>query len=494
MSISESCKAYERFHSTHYQDEPFPMSKSKLIRYIKFRARSGTFPDFLTNLDQHPKHGPEWLQEMNRDSDVRKLMDLTINLWPRIAKQCKLPLIGIGNVYEAPSFERKFGKYFRDKAKQEIMYRERVHVVEGKKSRDPTQPRPENTGASSESPINLDHPTPSTSPMQRSKSTSTSNSPSTTSKYTPSTSTTTTSATATYKSTPKYDPKIDENALREELLQQMMMPSQMRLVSQFKASAATKSPSKTSPSSVRSASPSTPSSSASSSRAAVKKEKHKPSSPAVPTVRSTSNSKSKLATTKRESIIQKKAPVTQKKSTSIQKKSLDISKKQSERELWKLAQKVHVRIERPEEDPIVKTIKRKSLHYSIDDDIEPAERASPSPEIRHPVVVIRMAPPQLQEPVVKIIQKGLTLHPQQLEDEEEDDEDEYEEDEYEEDEYEEEEEEEEEQEEQEQEEQDEDEDEQEQHSNGRNKRQKREDYLYDQNRLQIVQIMIENHA
>lgn len=135
MSISDSCKAYERFHSAHYQDEPFPISKSKLIRYIKFRARSGTFPEFLTNLDQHPEHGSSWLQEMNRDPDVKKLMDLTINLWPRIAKQCKLPLIGVGNVYETPSFEQKYGKYIRDKVNQEAMYRERVHVVEGKKSK-----------------------------------------------------------------------------------------------------------------------------------------------------------------------------------------------------------------------------------------------------------------------------------------------------------------------------------------------------------------------
>lgn len=135
MSISDSCKAYERFHSTHYQDEPFPMSKSKLIRYIKFRARSSTFTEFLTELDKHPQHGPEWLQEMNSDPDVKKLMDLTITLWPRIAKQCKEPLIGVGNVYETPSFKQKYGKYIRDKVNQEAMYRERVHVVEGKKSR-----------------------------------------------------------------------------------------------------------------------------------------------------------------------------------------------------------------------------------------------------------------------------------------------------------------------------------------------------------------------
>lgn len=135
MSISDSCKAYEKFHSTHYQDQPFPMSKSKLIRYIKFRARCSTFPDFLTNLEQHPEHGPEWLQEMNSDPDVRKLMDLTINLWPRIAKQCDQPLIGVGHVFESPSFEQKYGKYIRDKVNQEAMYRERVHVVEGKKSR-----------------------------------------------------------------------------------------------------------------------------------------------------------------------------------------------------------------------------------------------------------------------------------------------------------------------------------------------------------------------
>lgn len=135
MSISVECKAYEKFHSAHYQDTAFPIVKSRLLRYIKFRARNSTFTDFLTNLDQHPQHGPEWLEEMNSDEDIKKLMDLTINLWPRQAKLCKEPLIGVGNVYEAPSFEKKFGSYIREKVNQEAMYRERVQVVEGKKSR-----------------------------------------------------------------------------------------------------------------------------------------------------------------------------------------------------------------------------------------------------------------------------------------------------------------------------------------------------------------------
>ncbi|GAN00913.1 hypothetical protein MAM1_0003d00339 [Mucor ambiguus] len=475
MSISDSCKAYERFHSAHYQDEPFPMSKSKLIRYIKFRARSGTFTDFLTNLDQHPKHGPAWLQEMNSDPDVRKLMDLTINLWPRIAKQCKLPLIGVGNVYKTPSFEQKYGKYIRDKVNQEAMYRERVHVVEGKKSRgfmvtDPTQTRPVNTGASSESPINLDHPTPSSSPIQRSKSTTTSNSSSTASKYTPSikyaatsTSTSTsrtTTTTATYKSTSKYDPKIDEDALREELMQQMMMPDQKKLVSQFKSSAATKAPSKSSSPSMRSVSPSTPPSS--------KKEGRKSSSPAESAV----NTKSKSA------ITTKSKPAATKKEPTIQKMSPTFNKKQSKKELWKLAQKVSVRIEKSQEEgkndvlrhPKVKIVKRKPIHYGINDDIKPAKKGTaPLPKIRHPVVLIKRAPPRLKDPVVKIIKRSSIPYPQQHDPEEDEKNKEDQQERV-------------------------NREEEKQDGYGRNKKQKRGDYLYDQNKLQIVHIMIKNHA
>ncbi|KAK4520742.1 uncharacterized protein ATC70_006622 [Mucor velutinosus] len=480
MSISDSCKAYERFHSTHYHDEPFPMSKSKLIRYIKFRARSSTFPEFLTNLDKHPEHGPEWLQEMNSDPDVKKLMDLTINLWPRIAKQCKLPLIGVGNVYETPSFEQRYGKYIRDKVNQEVMYRERVHVVEGKKSKgfmvtDPTQTRPDDTGASSESPINLDYPTSSIHPIYRSKSTTTSTSISTASKYTPSakyaaTSTSTSTATATYKSTSQYDPKMDEIALREELLQQMMMPNQMKLVSRFKPSTTSKAPPRSSSSSVRSASPSTP---PSPSKPAAKKEKQKSASPAELTAKSTSSSKAKSSATMRKPVIQKKTPVSQKKTPTI-------NKEQSKNDLQKLAQKVNVKIERPQEaeedvlphQPVVKIVKRWPLRYGINDDIKPAKRrASPPLEIRHPVVLIKKAPPRPKNPIVKIIKKSPISYRQQQQDDED-----------------------EEQNQEKQVKEEKDEHEHKKDDNSRNKRQKRDDCLYDQNRLQIVQIMIENHA
>ncbi|KAG1097270.1 hypothetical protein G6F42_018209 [Rhizopus arrhizus] len=445
------------------------MSKSKLIRYIKFRARCSTFPDFLTNLEQHPEHGPEWLQEMNSDPDVRKLMDLTINLWPRIAKQCDQPLIGVGHVFEAPSFEQKYGKYIRDKVNQEAMYRERVHVVEGKKSRgfmvtDPTQTIPMDSGSSSDSPINLDYPAPTIASISHSKSTSTSKTASTASKYTPTTkhatASTTTTATTTYKPTNKYDPKIDEIALREELLQQMMMPNQMRLVAQFKPSIGSKASPKSPSPSARSVSPST----SPSSSKTIKKEKQKSAPAAEPAVKSTI-SKNKPAAIKRDPIVQNKAPVIKKRNP--------ISQKQSEEDLWKLTQKVNVLIERPQPEdediipnqPVVRIVKRKPLHYGINDGIKLARARTPvEPKIRHPVVLIKKAPPRIKNPVVKIIKRTPIPYPKQrkYDKDEEDEED--------------------------------GENENEQEDDGKHKRQKRDYYLYNQNGPQIVQVVIENLA
>ncbi|KAI8369903.1 hypothetical protein EDC96DRAFT_503794 [Choanephora cucurbitarum] len=101
MSMSAECKAYEKFAST-YADDPFPITKTKMIRYIKFRARCSTFPQYLSNLEHHPLHGPQWLQQMNNDPDIRRLMELTINLWPREAKDCSRSLIGIRSKPEIP--------------------------------------------------------------------------------------------------------------------------------------------------------------------------------------------------------------------------------------------------------------------------------------------------------------------------------------------------------------------------------------------------------
>ncbi|KAI8373839.1 hypothetical protein BD560DRAFT_393744 [Blakeslea trispora] len=94
MFISPECKAYEKF-AANYADDPFPITKTKMIRYIKFRARCSTFPQYLCHLDQHPLHGPQWLQQMNNDPDIKKLMELTINLWPAGAKRTTKPLIGL---------------------------------------------------------------------------------------------------------------------------------------------------------------------------------------------------------------------------------------------------------------------------------------------------------------------------------------------------------------------------------------------------------------
>lgn len=121
--------------------------------------------------------------------------------------------------------------------------------------------------------------------------------------------------------------------------------------------------------------------------------------------------------------------------------------------------------------------KLKPLYRSTSDDIEPArERASPQPEIRHPVVLIRKPRSRRKNLIVKIAKKNATSYAQQQKDQDEDG-NEYQDIE-------------ENEEEQDQEERIKDE----QQDKARNKRQKRNNYLYDQNRLQIVQIVIKNHT
>ncbi|KAI8081807.1 uncharacterized protein B0P05DRAFT_596124 [Gilbertella persicaria] len=100
--MSPECEAYESFARSKYPDDPFPMTKNKLIRYIKFRARCKTFFSFMSNLDKHPLHGEPWLNKMNNDPDVRHLMQLSLNLWPREAKECKVRLIGVDYVNPVP--------------------------------------------------------------------------------------------------------------------------------------------------------------------------------------------------------------------------------------------------------------------------------------------------------------------------------------------------------------------------------------------------------
>ncbi|KAI8643128.1 hypothetical protein BD408DRAFT_415312 [Parasitella parasitica] len=269
MSISEECKAYEKYFQqlqkqtqNPNQGTAFPISKSRLVRYIKYRARNSNFAQYLTNLEQHPEHGQQWLEEINSDEDIKKLVDLTVNLWPRQAKQCQGSLIGVGNVYETPSFERRFGKYIRDKVNQEAMYRERVHVVEGKKSRgfivaDPATENNGDLGTSLDSPISLDQPSSSNTYFLshsnlNASSKSTFTPTASTSKHKPSDKHSTIS---TFKTRPisKYDLIMEEEALREELIQQIRLPSRAKLVSQFKPKSLNKTISPSSSSLLKSA-------------------------------------------------------------------------------------------------------------------------------------------------------------------------------------------------------------------------------------------------
>lgn len=127
--ISEECKAYELFARKAWQDAPFPMVKNKLMRYIKMRARSSTFPNFMSNLDKHPLHGPQWLEEMNKDSEVKKLMQLSVNLWPKQTKECQQPLIGIGYV------NKRFKDNWNNLEKQDKKQLDNVRVVQGPKAK-----------------------------------------------------------------------------------------------------------------------------------------------------------------------------------------------------------------------------------------------------------------------------------------------------------------------------------------------------------------------
>ncbi|CEP14374.1 hypothetical protein [Parasitella parasitica] len=402
MTISEECKAYEKhFQQLQKQNQnpnqgtAFPISKSRLVRYIKYRARNSTFAQFLTNLEQHPKHGQEWLDEMNGDEDIKKLMDLTINLWPRQAKQCHGTLIGIGNVYETPSFEKKFGKYIRDKVNQEAMYRERVQIVEGKKSKGfmVTDPATENIGklgSCLNSPINLDQPTssstlifPSYSKLKSSsKSTFTSASESTSTFVTTSKGTLSddqSSTTPTFKPTPidKYDPRVEEEALREELMQQIRLPSRAKLVSQFKPKSLNKTLSK----------PVSPSSS--SSTKSAKKENQKPSSPALSysgaTVKSTAiTSKQKLDVIRTKPSTQKKLSTAQKKEliAQIRHPVLKIEKPISDEECTLLEKELIAQIKHP----IVQI-----GQYAIQKKIPNLQEKEFLDQIKHPIVQIETA-------------------------------------------------------------------------------------------------------
>jgi hypothetical protein len=133
--MSEECEAYERFALANFSDGAFPMVKNKLLRYIKFRARCSTFTNFMTNLEKHPLHGITWLNRMNKDPDVQKLMQFSLNLWPRQSKMCSAPLVGIGRVNESGIFEDDWTRLRKQKELQEAKYNEKVRVVDGKKQK-----------------------------------------------------------------------------------------------------------------------------------------------------------------------------------------------------------------------------------------------------------------------------------------------------------------------------------------------------------------------
>lgn len=134
-TMSSECEAYERFALANFSDNAFPMVKNKLLRYIKFRARCSTFTSFMTNLEKHPLHGIAWLNRMNNDPDVQKLMQFSLNLWPRQSKACTFPLVGVGKISESGIFENEWEKLRKRKQLEEAKYRGKVHVIDGKKAK-----------------------------------------------------------------------------------------------------------------------------------------------------------------------------------------------------------------------------------------------------------------------------------------------------------------------------------------------------------------------
>ncbi|KAI9475679.1 MAG: hypothetical protein EXX96DRAFT_609600 [Benjaminiella poitrasii] len=126
FEMSEECKAYEKFAVDHWQDDPFPMVKNKLIRYIKVRARCSTFVNFITNLDKHPLHGPEWFMRMSNDPDIQKVMSLAFKIWPRQMRQCRSPIIGLGVINEDGQYESPWTTI----EKQAKQYESKVKVIE----------------------------------------------------------------------------------------------------------------------------------------------------------------------------------------------------------------------------------------------------------------------------------------------------------------------------------------------------------------------------
>jgi hypothetical protein len=134
-TISEECEAYEKFARANFTDGAFPMVKNKLLRYIKFRARSSTFTNFMTNLEKHPLHGITWLNRMNNDPDVQKLMQFSLNLWPRQSKLCTSPLVGIGTVTENGIFEDDWAKLRKQRELEEAKCKEQVRVFDRKKGK-----------------------------------------------------------------------------------------------------------------------------------------------------------------------------------------------------------------------------------------------------------------------------------------------------------------------------------------------------------------------
>ncbi|KAI8977196.1 hypothetical protein BDF20DRAFT_550757 [Mycotypha africana] len=135
LLMSEECAHYERFATATYADDPFPMPKNKLLRYMKVRARCSTFCDYMTNLDKHPLHGPAWLNRMNNDPDVKNLMRMCLMLWPRQAKKCEQPLIGIGLVSESGIFDDAWTKLRKEKEKEQELLNQKVRIIEGPKAK-----------------------------------------------------------------------------------------------------------------------------------------------------------------------------------------------------------------------------------------------------------------------------------------------------------------------------------------------------------------------
>lgn len=70
-------KKYERFAIQYFAEPPFPITKAKLLKYLKAKKKTNGYKSFrqcLQGLKNHASHGSDWEKKVLEDKEVQKFI------------------------------------------------------------------------------------------------------------------------------------------------------------------------------------------------------------------------------------------------------------------------------------------------------------------------------------------------------------------------------------------------------------------------------------